>query len=75
MYIAGQRIIVSPNLVDIVYTRKQRRKLTNTRWTKKYLKKYSKQVPSAQVIVLADGTIICHPATYEKLKQMEKYYV
>ena len=64
MKIAGYDVILNPNMVERIFTRKQTRKFTNTRWTKKYKNKYSKIVPSSQVSMdIEQGVVICHPET------------
>ena len=68
----GTPVFVSPHALEtkIKFTRKQTRKFTNTRWVKKYKKKYSyeKLIP-AMFKDMIHGRIYIHPEIFEKLKQ------
>lgn len=49
------------------FTKKQTRKFTNTRWVKKYKKKYSYEVLTPTAVTFQDK-IIMHPTIWERLK-------
>ena len=71
-HLFGMEIHVSPlcTAKEKRFTRKQTRKFTNTRWVKKYIKKYSYEVDVPTVIAFHDKMTI-HPEIWKKLK--EKY--
>lgn len=69
--IYGYQLYESSDMVDKIIIRKQTRKFTNTRWVKKYLKKYTSFVPSKDVILDSEGKrIIGHPEAIRTLKLM-----
>lgn len=49
------------------FTRKQTRKFTNTRWVKKYEKKYSYEVLTPTAVTFKDK-IIMHPSIWQRLE-------
>jgi len=69
--IYGYTIIEDAGLVERTVTKKQTRKFKNTRWVKKYRKKYSKVSPSEHLMFNPDRkTIIGHPMAIKNLMLM-----
>lgn len=61
---------INVGITKINFTKKQTRKFTNTRWTKKYLKKYSHKVLVPQAIF--DNVNKCyfiHPIILKQIEQ------
>ena len=65
----GFTVIQNPFMAERIYTKKQTRKFKNNRWCKKYLKKYSKEIPRKDALVNEiNKTIVCHPITYQAIQ-------
>jgi len=62
---------VNCGTTEIKFTRRQTRKFTNTRWVKKYLKKYSYEEFTPGMIEYKDKIII-HPKVYQNIIQVQE---
>lgn len=68
----GMEVYLSDNVVEtcIKFTRKQTRKFKNTRWVKKYLKKYSYEATKPSMNVIENyGKMIMHPLAWDFIRE------